>query len=65
MAQINQKIAKLLIFLLYGIRPLLGPATCKYPISCTDFAVQQLQEKPLAYACIAIIKRIVSCIKFL
>jgi putative component of membrane protein insertase Oxa1/YidC/SpoIIIJ protein YidD len=57
-------IAQFLIFLLRGLRPLLGPAYCKFYVSCTEFAIIQLQEKPLPKACLAIIKRLLSCHPF-
>ena len=60
----NSIIARLLIFLIQGIRPLLGPACCRYQVTCTQFAVQQLQEEPLFIALWRIIKRVFSCNPF-
>ena len=54
-------INKLFAFIITGLRPLLGPACCKYPIGCTDFALDQLKEQPLHKALWAIVKRIASC----
>lgn len=52
----------ILIFLLRGLRPLLGPAYCRFYISCTEFAIIQLQGQSLPKACWAITKRLLSCI---
>ncbi|MDZ4154482.1 ribonuclease P protein component [Methylicorpusculum sp.] len=60
----NSIIARLLIFLIQGIRPLLGPACCRYQVTCTQFAIQQLQEEPLLIALWRIIKRVFSCNPF-
>lgn len=57
--------ARFLIFLIRGIRPLLGPpGCCRYTITCTNFAVQQLQEQPLHKALWRIGKRVLSCNPF-
>ncbi len=57
--------ARFLIFLIKGIRPLLGsPGCCRYTVTCTDFAVQQLQEQPLHKAIWRISKRVLSCNPF-
>lgn len=55
---------KIVIFMLVGLRPLLGPAHCRFEIGCTQFAVNQLQEKPLFHALLAIAKRVLSCNPF-
>jgi len=54
----------ILIFMIQGLRPLLGPAHCKYPISCTKYAVIQLKTKPLFTALWLITKRLISCNPF-
>lgn len=58
-------IKNILQFLIAGLRPFLGPGlfgpVCRYPISCTQFALEQLENKPLFTALIAITKRIFSC----
>lgn len=54
-------INKVIIFLITGIRPLFGIAHCKYAVSCTKFAVWQLQERVLWSALWEIGKRVVSC----
>lgn len=54
-----------LITLLVGLRPLLGPAACRYEIGCTQFAVIQLESLPLHKALWAIGCRIFSCNPFL
>lgn len=57
-------IRSLLITLLLGLRPLLGPACCKFSVSCTEFAVLKLQEEPLWRALWEIAKRLVRCNPF-
>lgn len=54
----------LLIFFIYGLRPLLGPASCRYQVGCTQFAVLQLQKKPLLSALWHISKRLFFCNPF-
>lgn len=54
-------LSKIFIFLIQGIRPLLGPATCKYELTCGKFAIYQLQHFPLHHAIWEIIKRVLSC----
>jgi putative component of membrane protein insertase Oxa1/YidC/SpoIIIJ protein YidD len=55
---------KIVIFLIIGLRPLFGQAHCKYAVSCTKFAIWQLQEYPLLPAVWRIIKRVFSCNPF-
>ena len=55
---------KILIFFIVGLRPLLGPAHCKYAISCSEYALIQLKTKPLLKAIWLITKRICSCNPF-
>lgn len=43
------------------IRPLLGPATCRFPDGCTKYAVRTLEEKSLFIALRLIIKRLLLC----
>jgi putative component of membrane protein insertase Oxa1/YidC/SpoIIIJ protein YidD len=57
-------INKLLIYLILTLRPLLGPACCKFTVSCTQYAILQLKEKPTLPALWAIIKRLLSCNPF-
>ncbi len=54
-------INKVLIFLITSIRPLFGPAQCRFTISCTKFAALQLQSKSFFSAIYAISKRVISC----
>jgi putative component of membrane protein insertase Oxa1/YidC/SpoIIIJ protein YidD len=42
---IQKIIGFILIALLLILRPLLGPAECKFTVGCTQYAVTQLQEK--------------------
>jgi putative component of membrane protein insertase Oxa1/YidC/SpoIIIJ protein YidD len=62
---LNQVIKATLVFILQGIRPLhhavLGPATCRYPTACTQFAINQIQERSLPVALCNIIKRLLAC----
>lgn len=53
-----------LILLIQGLRPLLGPGHCKYTFSCTPYALKQLEEKNILSALYAIIKRLLSCNPF-
>ncbi|HRN77963.1 MAG TPA: membrane protein insertion efficiency factor YidD [Candidatus Dependentiae bacterium] len=57
-------INKLIIFIISGLRPLLGPAHCKYPVTCTPYAIEQLNTQPLHRALGLIIRRILSCNPF-
>ena len=57
-------IRTILITILIGLRPLLGPACCKFSVSCTDFAVLKLKEGPLFHALWEIIKRLSRCQPF-
>lgn len=52
---------KILMFLITGIRPLLGPAACKFPVGCTQYAIEQLEQKRLFEALWIIIKRLLLC----
>lgn len=53
-----------LIFLIKTIRPLLGPASCKFPISCTEFAITALSSLPFHKAVYATVKRVFYCNPF-
>jgi putative component of membrane protein insertase Oxa1/YidC/SpoIIIJ protein YidD len=52
---------KIIIFIILGVRPLFGIAHCRYAVSCTKFAVWQLEQKGLCAALWEIGKRVVSC----
>jgi putative component of membrane protein insertase Oxa1/YidC/SpoIIIJ protein YidD len=54
-------IAHVLIFIITGLRPLFGPDLCKFPETCTRYAVRQLKQETLFKALIAITKRVASC----
>jgi len=54
-------IKRILRFLILGLRPLLGPASCRYEIGCTQYALNQLEKERLVKAMWLIIKRILSC----
>jgi len=62
---IAKTIGYILIFLIRGLRPLLGPAHCKYPISCTDYAEDTLKKESLLKAIWLITKRVLSCNPFM
>jgi len=57
-------IKKILITCIVGLRPLLGPATCKFHITCTPYAIDQLETQPLHKALWNIIKRLLMCSPF-
>jgi putative component of membrane protein insertase Oxa1/YidC/SpoIIIJ protein YidD len=61
---VSRLLANLLITLIVGLRPLLGPACCKFSVSCTDFAVLKLKEGPLLHAIWEIAKRLARCQPF-
>ena len=51
--------------LIICIRPLLGPpGCCRFEISCSDYALMQLDDAPFFKAIPAIIKRVLSCNPF-
>jgi putative component of membrane protein insertase Oxa1/YidC/SpoIIIJ protein YidD len=52
---------KAVIFLIVGLRPLFGVAHCRYEVSCTKFATEQLQKEAFVCAMWHIIKRVLSC----
>jgi len=54
-------IKAILKFLILGLRPLLGPAVCKYEVGCTQYAINQLEKESLVKAIWLIIKRVISC----
>ena len=55
-------LASLFIFLINFFRPLLGPGNiCPFELGCTQFAILQLQTKPLTVAIVSIAKRLLSC----
>ncbi|OQA36093.1 MAG: hypothetical protein BWY54_00271 [Candidatus Dependentiae bacterium ADurb.Bin331] len=61
----NQRpVNSLLINLLIAIRPLLGFASCKFPMSCTTFALAQLRDLPLVPACRSIARQVLACNPF-
>jgi putative component of membrane protein insertase Oxa1/YidC/SpoIIIJ protein YidD len=61
-------VKRTLIFALIGIRPLhklvLGPAFCRYGLSCTEFAIAQLHQHAIIKACWRIGLRLLSCNPF-
>jgi len=63
-AWLSKQLSSLLIILLIGLRPLLGPAHCKFTVSCTEFAIIKLKEGPLFHALWEIFKRLLRCSPF-
>lgn len=61
---ISHVLATLLRFLISGLRPLLGPAACRYEVGCTQYALIQLQDQPLHKAIWLSMKRLLSCNPF-
>ncbi|MBI2775004.1 membrane protein insertion efficiency factor YidD [Candidatus Dependentiae bacterium] len=57
-------INQLLISLFQALRPFLGFASCKFPISCGNFAIMQLQDLPLRKAIPSIARQLVACNPF-
>lgn len=47
--------------MIVGIRPLFGPSECRYSVTCTQFAADQLRNKTFFSAVLAITKRVLSC----
>ncbi|NBP01044.1 MAG: membrane protein insertion efficiency factor YidD [Proteobacteria bacterium] len=45
-------------------RPLLGPATCRYSFTCTNFALELLSKEPFYKAIPLIVSRLLSCNPF-
>ena len=56
---------KILSFVITGLRPLLGPAHCKYAVGCTQFTLMQLEQQSLPTAFKNVVQRIISCNPFL
>ncbi|HEV2916885.1 MAG TPA: membrane protein insertion efficiency factor YidD [Candidatus Babeliales bacterium] len=62
--QKNSLLARILIVCIVIVRPLLGPATCRFYVGCTAYAIDQLQTERLHYALLNISKRLLSCNPF-
>ncbi|MCK5632309.1 membrane protein insertion efficiency factor YidD [bacterium] len=54
-------IRKIFIFLIISIRPLLGPANCRFEPTCGKYAIIQLKTQPLHTATYNITKQLISC----
>ena len=61
---IERALKWLLINLLTTMRPLFGFASCKFPISCGNFALIQLNDLPLGPACRSIARQLFACNPF-
>jgi putative component of membrane protein insertase Oxa1/YidC/SpoIIIJ protein YidD len=57
-------IVHVIIDMIVGLRPLFGPACCKFSVSCTEFAILKLKEESLGQALWQITKRLASCHPF-
>ena len=57
-------IAKILSGIIIGLRPLLGPANCRFEPTCTPYAINQLKTQSVLVALKNIVKRIISCRPF-
>ncbi|MBT3456333.1 membrane protein insertion efficiency factor YidD [bacterium] len=56
---------QLLIAIILGVRPFLGPTyTCRFVVSCTDYAIDQLETEPIFSAIWNILKRLCMCNPF-
>lgn len=62
---IRHLLRKTLILSIYYLRPLLGFGVCRFSISCSRYAIEQLEQKSLMQACWLIIKRLVLCTPFI
>ncbi|MBS1986588.1 membrane protein insertion efficiency factor YidD [Candidatus Dependentiae bacterium] len=54
-------VVEMVCVLLVCIRPLFGPARCRYQRGCTSFAVAQLRSQSVPKAIWAIVRRLGSC----
>jgi len=62
---LSKPTASFLIFMLYMIRPQLGPMNiCPFPVGCTQYAVAQLEQETLFKALKNIFLRIIQCHPF-
>lgn len=61
---LSRLIANIFYFLILGLRPLFGPATCKFSIGCTEYALLELKQRPLNKAVYLIARRLLRCNPF-
>lgn len=60
--KIDRFIAKILIWTISLVRPLLGTENiCPFEVGCTNFAIFNLEEQSVPLAAWAIFKRVLSC----
>lgn len=57
-------LAQLLIWCIRIIRPILGPDSCRFHVTCTKYAAQKLTSEPLYKACAKITLRVLLCMPF-
>ena len=57
-------LAHFILFLIEGLRPLLGPSNCRYPIGCTTFAREQFEKESFLKAFKNTTLRVLSCNPF-
>lgn len=60
-ALLDHAISIILIILIRLIRPLLGKASCRFSVGCTQYGVTQLETHPLPTALWLIVTRLASC----
>lgn len=59
---ISKYIARSVQFLIYGLRPLLGPSNgCLYEVGCTRYTIECFEHYSLGKATMLAIKRLLSC----
>jgi putative component of membrane protein insertase Oxa1/YidC/SpoIIIJ protein YidD len=57
-------LANIISILIRGLRPLLGPASCRFHQGCTAYALVKLKTEPLPHALWNIGKRLFLCNPF-
>lgn len=53
-----------ILFFIEGLRPLLGPSNCRYPVGCTAFAREQFEKESFFKALKNTTLRVLSCNPF-
>lgn len=62
---IDKLLRQILLLFIKLTRPLLGPAHCRYPITCTEYAKEVLNEKNFILSVFLITKRVLLCNPFI
>lgn len=63
--QLERLFKKLILLVIYYLRPLLGSGVCRFPISCSQYAFKQLEQQSLIKALWRITKRLILCTPFI